>query len=144
MIGERLENNLGQPEEQGPPEKKKTTGTEVLETEKSIREKEESLPISERFGLQRDRLMDHYLRAYEQFPNADRDPNILKAAISELIEAKRLFEPTKKDEREYNKPGFADDALENTTRGWKANTIKEIMRRLRMLEKIDGPKEKEK
>jgi hypothetical protein len=105
-------------------------------------EEDESLDMGNRFGIQREGVVDHYVNAYLQIPNASKDPIEVAKGIREFIEDKGLFAPTAKDKKGYDDPTLSDNALKQTIGDWKKNTVKEVLRTLRSLGKIDEEKEK--
>ncbi len=103
-------------------------------------ESDKALEMGERFGLQLEGVTQHYVRAYNETPNASRDPKEVKRAIREFLDDKGLFVPTTKDKSEYNNPNFADDALEKTLRSWRGKAVEETLSMLQLLGKVDEGK----
>ena len=94
----------------------------------------ETLTMNERFAKERDDLIRHYVKAYERFPDASRDPEEIKKAVREYIETKGYFTPTDQERREYQRNlDLAEGALEKTTKGWRESTVKDVLRAIERL-----------
>jgi len=109
---------------------------------KSPREKsqisESNLPMQERFLLEQERLVQHYLRAYEQFKDASRDPEEVKKAIYDYIEDRGLFRPTPQEKRRYKNPDLADTALDEIVGRAKNGAVRKTIEKLQEIGRIES------
>ena len=107
----------------------------------------EGLTINQKLSEQRSAIAIHYVDAYDNLPQASRDPTEVKKAIRELIKDKGLFTLTGSEEQSFRDPAFAEDDDEKVSadylRRWINDTVNETVATLQNLGKIDKPKEKE-